>query len=283
MRVDLAARLAIVSEAVVGRDRIGETAIDIEPQQRGQQRGTVLPVALGVVAGAAVADAREQHPVAVEGEHAALVHRAERRDDQQRTLAVLDGSVAPDGELTDGRGAVAIPAGIEHEEPAVLAVLGMEGEAEQPALVVVQDPIADVEEGRQLDAPVGGQLPDQASLLDDVAVAEPSPAPLRKTGDSSPEATVESSTLSSSGPFVSASPPRPCVTRRTRDACQPEDDDGDVDDDPGTDVPPLVRGHSPVSASPASATTDGSTVRTSSTRGSSKPSLSESTSPLCVQ
>ena len=93
--MDLAARLGVVGEAVVRRDGVGEAAIDIETQQRAQQRGAVLARALGIVAGAAVADADEQHALVVEGEHAALVHGAERGDDQQGPLGVLERRPSP--------------------------------------------------------------------------------------------------------------------------------------------------------------------------------------------
>src|SRR5204862_764374 len=63
---DLAALTGLTDEGIVTRNRIGITVIDIEAQQRAEQRIRILAVPIRIPTAASVTDAGVQHSIKAE-------------------------------------------------------------------------------------------------------------------------------------------------------------------------------------------------------------------------
>ena len=198
IREDLVAAVGAAGaggERVVGRDGVGRGAVDVEAQQVAEQVVLhVLPVAAAVVrvpildvaqpdvvGAAAVADRDvEVAVVGTEGESAGVVVELRLVDLQQDDLRGRVGEVrvARDAQLGDRARAVearrragAQGRAVVDEEAAVRRVIGVEGEAEQAALVEARlqgDELgAQVEKRRRQARAVGVEDPHQTHLVDD--------------------------------------------------------------------------------------------------------------------
>ena len=141
-------------------------AVHVDAQHLPERGGELLPVALGVAAGAPVPQADVEHPVVAEGEAAAVVVREGLGDEQERALARRVRHVGAGGpELGDV--GVARRVGVVHEEPPVRPELRVEREAQQPLLASAADASRDVEERDPRHLAVADDL-DATALLDDV-------------------------------------------------------------------------------------------------------------------
>ena len=124
----------------------------------------VLAVALGVAARAAVAQRDVEAPVVPEGQPAAVVVGEGLAHEEQLALAARVGllGVRGDAELRDVRVAGAV--GVVHEEPPVLGVARVEGQAQKPPLAARADARGDVQEDGALERAVADDA-DAAALL----------------------------------------------------------------------------------------------------------------------
>ena len=170
LRPDLGERARPAGVRVVGRDGVllpRVPGVDVDAEELPEPRPVALREVLRVPAAPAVAEAERERAVdRREREVAAVVVRVGLRLPEEDALApgVRDVGDRGDGELGDDR--VAGRVGVVHEEAAVVGVVGVEREAEEPALAPGADPRREVEEARPEEGAVLHD-PDPPPLLDD--------------------------------------------------------------------------------------------------------------------
>ncbi len=159
-------------EGIAGRDgmvgrRLG-MMVDVQPQHLPEQVVDVLSAALRVAPAAAVPQAEIEIAVRAERDVAAVVVGVGLRDDQQDGLALRIRAIGVErGTLEPREHARAVSrAGVAHEEPAVLGVARMEGEAQEPPFAAREDAAAQIEVGRGQEH-AAGEDSDAAALLGD--------------------------------------------------------------------------------------------------------------------
>ena len=167
---DLAAAGGGADEGIVGGHRVRQApsgAVDVDAEDLAEEVVEVLGAVAGIVAGPAVAHGDVEESVGAELDHAAVVVGERLRDHEEHGLdAVGDARVGRrDAVLGDDGGTVGLPRVVD-EESAIARELGMEGEAEQPALPAEEHLGGDVEEDDGGAGP-GREHPDDARLLDD--------------------------------------------------------------------------------------------------------------------
>jgi hypothetical protein len=118
------------SAPAVGGDGEGLAPVHVDAQDLAQVAAQVLAVALRVAARAAVPQRDVEAAVVAEGEPAAVVVGEGLAHEEQLALAARVGllGVRRDAELRDVRVAGAV--GVVHEEPPVLGVARVEGQAQ---------------------------------------------------------------------------------------------------------------------------------------------------------
>ena len=134
---DFGEALSAVGEGVVSRDVVGVTAVDVDADDGTQLGVGILAVVEGVALAASVADGGIQIAVGAELELAALVGGGGRPllkgDDLAGSGGVSSVRVIGIGPVLIDL-AVAVRVAVEHEEPAVGRIVGVEGQTQQPPL-----------------------------------------------------------------------------------------------------------------------------------------------------
>jgi hypothetical protein len=140
---------------IIGRDSVVAIAgriIDIDSQDRSQQSGRVLTVAVWIATTTAVAEPNVKITVGTESQRSAVVVAERLRDfkDDEFGRSVRDIGIRRNGESAQDRPA-GVGCGIVDVEMAVVRVVGVESQAEQAFLVApVADPGGNVEESRYM-------------------------------------------------------------------------------------------------------------------------------------
>src|SRR5262249_54387254 len=121
--------------------------VDVDPQLLPEHRREILAALERVAAAAAVAGAGVEIAIGSEGELTAVVVAVVLMiDRQQHLLARRVGEVEVRAHLVARDRDVAVRSRVVDEEPAVRLVVGMEREAQEPALAAARNLAADVEE-----------------------------------------------------------------------------------------------------------------------------------------
>src|SRR3954470_10605684 len=159
--------IGLSDEWVIGWNRVRIAVIDIDANQRCENRVEILTVAERIASAAAVTEAGVEHPVGAERKESAVVvvvGRVGRSDDHLRRRRIRDVRVRRREPLYVD---VAVGLGGEIDVEEVIGrVLGVERDTQEPALTAAKYPAADVEEGSRLHRAVLDDA-DAAGLLDD--------------------------------------------------------------------------------------------------------------------
>ena len=169
----ISARPRLVDEWVVGWDRVGEVAgcpVDVDAQDLAEQGAQILAI-LAVPAASVTQPDVEVSILRPKEEQPTIVVRRRLVDKHDRLGARRVSAIRIRGRhLVSRDDGIAIAIGVVDEKIAIVRVVGMEGDAEQPALPATADEFGDVQEWLGHDLTIANDA-DPSRLLDDEEAA----------------------------------------------------------------------------------------------------------------